>query len=166
MRTPVLRLAQPITAEAHAEALRVLRNECAEWMTRDTSQITPEQQREFFREKIATGKVEGFLLLDGLLDGAEPVAYGLLVWDGQGRAWSSTGIKADRRGRGLGWALTVENVKRAHARGVPIWAEVRADNAPQQKICRAIGYQVTGFFARGGVVIDVMRCDELAPAYA
>jgi ribosomal protein S18 acetylase RimI-like enzyme len=150
-----------ITTEAHAEMLRVLRNECAEWMTRDTSQITPEQQREFFRARIATGQVEGFLMADG----AEPVAYGLLVWDEQGRAWSSTGIKADRRGQGLGWALTVENVKRAHRRGVPIWAEVRADNAPQQKICRAIGYQVTGSLDRDGVAVDVMRCDELAPAY-
>lgn len=153
---------EDITTEEHAETLRVLRNECAGWMTRDTSQITPEQQREFYRARIATGKVDGFLMLDG----AEPVAYGLLVWDEQGRAWSSTGVKASRRGQGLGWTLTVENVKRAHARGVPIWAEVRADNAPQQKICRAIGYHVTDSFTRGSVDVDVMRCDELAPAYA
>ena len=55
-----------------AEDLRVLRNECAEWMTRDTSQITPGQQRAFYEQKIATGKVEGFLMFDD-----EPVAYGL-----------------------------------------------------------------------------------------
>ena len=160
---PVKVTLQQITTEAHAEDLRVLRNECAEWMTRDTSQITPQQQAEFFREKIATGKIEGFLMTDG----AEPVAYGLLVWDEQGRAWSSTGVKASRRGEGLGRAVTVENVRRAHARGVPIWAEVRADNAPQQAICRAIGYYVTEAFGRpGAVIVDVMRCDELDPAYA
>jgi len=141
-----------------AEVLRVLRNECAEWMTRDTAQITPGQQRAFYEQKIATGKVEGFLLFDG-----EPVAYGLLIWDEEGRAWSSTGVKADRRGEGFGEAVTIENVRRAHARGVPMHAEVRQDNAGQQKICRRIGYQVTGTIARNGHVIDVMRCDKLAP---
>ena len=142
-----------------AEALRVLRNECAEWMTRDTGQITPERQRVFYAEKIATGRVEGFLMLD---DG-EPVAYGLLIWDDGGRAWSSTGVKAAARGRGFGRAVTVENVRRAHAHGVPMWAEVRRDNAGQQKICHAIGYQVTGTLTRDGFLVDVMRCGELAP---
>jgi ribosomal protein S18 acetylase RimI-like enzyme len=153
---PVEATIEEIATEAHAEALRVLRNECAEWMTRDTSQITPERQREFFREKIATGQVEGFLMLAG----REPVAYGLLVWDDQGRAWSSTGVKASRRGEGLGRAVTIMNVHRAYDHGVPIWAEVRADNAPQQKICRAIGYRVTESFTRDGVAVDVMRCDD------
>lgn len=145
-----------------AEALRVLRNECAEWMTRDTGQISAERQREFYAQKIATGKIEGFLMLD---DG-NPVAYGLLVWDGGGRAWSSTGVKAAARGAGFGRAVTVENVKRAHAHGVPMWAEVRRDNAGQQRICHQIGYQVVGTFDRDGVVVDVMRCGELAPGLA
>jgi len=141
-----------------AEVLRVLRNECAEWMTRDTSQITPGQQRAFYEQKIATGKVEGFLMFDD-----EPVAYGLLIWDGEGRAWSSTGVRASRRGEGFGEAVTIENVRRAHARGVPMWAEVRQDNAGQQKICRRIGSQATGTITRGGHVIDAMPCDKLAP---
>ena len=152
----------PIDSPERAEELRVLRNECAEWMTRDTSQITPERQREFYRDKIATGKIEGFLLRRG----PEPVAYGLLIWDEQGRAWSSTGVKADQRGHGLGRLVTVENVKRAHGHGVPMWAEVRRDNAGQQKICHSIGYQVVDSFERDGLTVDVMRCDQLAPEYA
>ena len=72
-------------------------------------------------------------------------------------------MRASRRGEGFGEAVTIENVRRAHARGVPMWAEVRQDNAGQQKICRRIGYQVTGTITRGGHVIDVMRCDKLAP---
>jgi ribosomal protein S18 acetylase RimI-like enzyme len=142
-----------------AEELRVLRNECAEWMTNDTSQITPERQRQFFVEKIATGKVEGFLMRAG----SQPVAYGLLVWDEQGRAWSSTGVSVNQRGQGYGWTVTIENVRRAHAHGVPMWAEVRRDNAGQQKICHRVGYHVTGTIERDGVTVDVMRCDELAP---
>jgi ribosomal protein S18 acetylase RimI-like enzyme len=145
-----------------AETLRVLRNECAEWMTNDTSQITPERQRDFYRDKIATGKIEGFLMLADSV----PVAYGLLVWDGQGRAWSSTGVKTAARGGGYGRAVTVENVKRAHAHGVPIWAEVRRDNAGQQRICHTVGYQTVDTLIRDGLVIDVMRCDELEPEYA
>jgi len=141
-----------------AQVLRVLRNECAQWMTRDTGQITPAQQEEFYQRRIATGEVEGFLMFDD-----EPVAYGLLIWDDEGRAWSSTGVKASRRGEGFGEAVTIENVRRAHAHGVPMWAEVRADNAGQQKICRRIGYQVVDRLERDGMAVDVMRCDVLAP---
>jgi ribosomal protein S18 acetylase RimI-like enzyme len=142
-----------------AEELRVLRNECAGWMTNDTSQITPERQREFYRQKIATGKIEGFLMRAA----GEPVAYGLLVWDEAGRAWSSTGVSVNQRGQGYGMAVTIENVRRAHAHGVPMWAEVRRDNTGQQKICHRIGYHVTDTFERDGLTVDVMRCDELAP---
>ena len=145
-----------------AEELRVLRNQCAEWMTKDTSEITPERQREFYRQKIATGDIEGFLMRrDG-----KPVAYGLLIWDAQGRAWSSTGVAAGERGNGYGRIVTIENVRRALAHGIPMWAEVRMDNAGQQKICRSIGYQVTESFSRDGKVIDVMVCAHLTPAYA
>ena len=145
-----------------AETLRVLRNECAEWMTRDTSQVTRAAQREFYRDKIATGQVEGFLMHAG----GEPVAYGLIIWDAQDRAWSSTGVSASRRGEGFGRVITVENVRRARARGVPMWAEVRRDNAAQQKICLSIGYRLTGTVDRDGVTVDVMVCDELHPEYA
>jgi len=142
-----------------AEELRILRNECAEWMTKDTSHITPERQQKFFAEKIATRKIEGFLMRDG----GQPVAYGLLVWDDEGRAWSSTGVSVNQRGQGYGSAVTIENVRRAHAHGVPMWAEVRRDNAGQQKICHRIGYHVADTLERNGVTVDVMRCDELAP---
>lgn len=145
-----------------AEALRVLRNECAEWMTRDRSQIAPDRQRKFYEQKIATGMIGGFLILDG----TEPVAYGLLVPDEQGRVWSSTGVKASRRGEGFGRVATVENIRRAHAKGVPIWAEVRRDNAGQQRICQTAGYQLVETIDRDGLVVDVMRCDALAPEYA
>ncbi len=148
---------EPVDSPEQAEILRVLRNECAEWMTWDTSLITPERQQEFYRQKIVTGKIEGFLMFAD----AVPVAYGLLIWDDQHRAWSSTGVKAAGRGQGFGRTVTVENVKRAHAHGVPMWAEVRRDNAGQQKICHSIGYEVTETLVRDGMTVDVMRCDEL-----
>ena len=152
---------EPVDDLYKAEVLRVLRNECAGWMTKDTSHISEQRQVEFFYQKITTGKIEGFLMFS---DG-EPVAYGLLIWDEEGRAWSSTGVKASGRGQGFGRAVTVENVRRAHAHGVPMWAEVRADNAGQQKICHTIGYHVVDTLARDGLDIDVMRCDVLVPEY-
>lgn len=148
---------KPINSPARAEQLRVLRNECAFAMTRDTSQITRTQQRRFFDERISTREIEGFLVMDG----EEPVAYGLLLWDQEGRAWSSTGVKESRRGEGLGRVITIENVRRAHAHGVPMWAEVRKDNAGQQHICRTIGYQQVGTGVRGDVPVDIFRCDSL-----
>lgn len=142
-----------------AEELRVLRNECAEWMTKDTSQIPVQQQRIFYWEKLATGKIEGFLMYDG----DSPVAYGLLIWDDKvfGRAWSSTGVKISGRGRGYGRKVTIENVRRAHAHGVPMWAEVRRDNAGQQRICLTMGYHLVNSFGRDGMAIDLLRCDEI-----
>jgi len=140
-----------------AETLRLLRNECAEWMTGDTSQISPERQQGFFREKIATGEVEAiFLLADG-----EPAAYALLRWDDQGRAWSANGVSASRRGEGFGRAVTIEIARRAHSRGVPMWATIRTDNERQQKICRAMGYEQVDVITRDGVTMDLMRCDKL-----
>ena len=153
---------EPIDSLEKAETLRLLRNECAAWMTRDTRRISPERQREFYAQKIETGLVEGFLML---ADG-DPVAYGLLIWDGQGKAWSSTGVKTAARGAGHGRAVTVENVKRAHAHGVPMWAEVRRDNTGQQKICLSIGYYLVSSTIRDSLTIDVMRCDQLRPEYA
>ena len=141
-----------------AEELRLLRNACAEWMTGSTEEISASQQRAFFSEKIATGAVDAFLVYSN----AVPVAYGILLWGPDGRAWSSTGVSPAARGRGLGTLVTVENVKRAHRRGVPMWAEVRHDNTGQQKICAGIGYEILETFERDGMVIDLMRCDELA----
>ena len=34
-----------------AEVLRQIRNQCAEWMTNDTSQITKPMQMVFYKEK-------------------------------------------------------------------------------------------------------------------
>src|SRR5262249_39875440 len=51
-----------VNSPERAEQLRVLRNECAFAMTRDTSQITRVQQRRFFDERVSTGEVEGFLM--------------------------------------------------------------------------------------------------------
>jgi len=153
---------EPVDSLERAEVLRVLRNECAEWMTRDTSLISAEQQQVFYRERIATGQVEGFLMLAG----ARPVAYGLLIWDEDGRAWSSTGVSVSKRGAGYGRIVTVENVRRAHGHGVPMWAEVRRDNLGQQRICLSIGYETVDEIMRDGMIVDVMRCAALLPEYA
>ena len=147
-----------------AEELRVLRNVCAEWMTKDTSYISPSRQQEFFKQKILTGKIEGFLMYDDEVS-ADPVGYGLLVWDEEGRAWSSTGTNPNARLRGFGTAVTVEIARRAHAHGVPMWAEVRCDNVGQQKIMPRIGYVTLKTFERDGFTIDLMRCDKLSQEY-
>jgi ribosomal protein S18 acetylase RimI-like enzyme len=144
-----------------AEDLRGLRNACAEWMTKDTTWISPSRQQEFFRTKILTGKIEGFLMYEG----DHPVGYGLIVWDEEGRAWSSTGTNPDSRLRGFGKAVMVENTKRAHAHGAPMWAEVRCDNAGQQKIMAALGFLILDTFERDGLMVDLMVCHELSQEY-
>jgi len=128
-------------------------------MTKNTAQISAQQQRVFFYEQIETGYIEGFLVYDD----DKSVAYGLLVWDREvyGRVWSSNGTKVSERGNGYGTVATVEIARRAHAYGVPIWAEVRHDNIGEQKICASIGYCHVDVIERNGLEIDVLRCDKL-----
>jgi GNAT superfamily N-acetyltransferase len=142
-----------------AEVLRVIRNECAEWMTNSTEQITAEQQREFYESRIASSPrtIEGSILYDDYA----PVGYAYLVWDDWGNPWSSTGVLASMRGMGYGKAVFRENVRRAHSYGKPLYAEVRCDNKPQQHVSRTTpGFVLmeTGI-EKNGVLIDIQRWD-------
>ena len=134
-----------------AEVLRQIRNQCAEWMTNDTSQITKPMQMVFYKEKFLTGTMEGSILYD---DGI-PVGYAYLVWiDGQ--VWSSTGVAENFRGLGYGRDCFSENVRRAHRMGLPLWAEVRCDNKSQQHISRTTpGFHQVQTNEKNGVPIDV-----------
>lgn len=142
-----------------AQELRLLRNDCAEWMTNDTSYISPERQEKFYREKIETKDIPAWLMYSD----ERVVAYGMLTFSADGRAWSSTGVRPTERRQGFGKLITIETVRRAHDLGVPIWADVRRDNAGQQKICYDIGYRWVDSYEKNCLLIDVMICEELLP---
>src|ERR1700751_4676034 len=85
-----------------AQELRVLRNECREFMTGSTEIIGEATQEAFFRNMISTGLVEGILLREDEV----PVAYALLFPDRENAeyGWLSAGVTESARGRGIGLA--------------------------------------------------------------
>lgn len=85
--------------------MRGLRNECRQFMTGDTSEITELQQREFAYKQIGPGKVRAWLLRT---DGAA-VAYAILRPLGDRDWWMSCGVAENARGKGWG-TLTVRLV--------------------------------------------------------
>jgi ribosomal protein S18 acetylase RimI-like enzyme len=141
-----------VTTPEHAEELRRLRNECRESMTRDTAEITPEQQREFLAGPLRRGTARAYLLRTG--PGEAAVAYGMLRDDGD-HLWLSCGVTEAERGSGLG-VLMVRFLTASAGRG-PVRLEVRQDNEPARRVYEKAGYAVTGSGIRDGRVFELME---------
>jgi len=137
------------TTPADVEAMRIARNSCREFMTRDTSEITPERQVAWFSALDRT-EVKPFVFRIG----GAPVGYGLVrletlapyyVSEGpprlDGRWWLSGGLLPPWRGRGYGKRLFAQL---AAVAGTPCWLDVRKDNLPGRRTYAALGFQETG----------------------
>ena len=139
-----------VTTWPQAQALRRLRNECRQFMTRDTAEITSEQQGRFYEDAILSGKVTAVLARrDGL-----PAAYGLL-WPGPGELWLSCGVAEGTRGKGLG--LAVVRYVTGLAGGKPVRLEVWQDNDAARRVYEKAGFTVTGSGVRGGRTFELME---------
>jgi RimJ/RimL family protein N-acetyltransferase len=141
-----------VTTPEQAEELRRLRNECRQFMTRDTAEITAEQQREFLAGPLADGTAWAYLLRPAR--GSDAVAYGLLRDDGD-HLWLSCGVTGTARGRGLG-TLIVQFVTAAAGRG-PVRLEVWQGNEAARRVYEKAGYAVTGSGIRDGRVFELME---------
>lgn len=126
------------------EHLRVIRNACREFMTRDQSEISPEMQMRWRESLPSTSSAYLFL------DNAMPCGYGLIRNDDED-SWLSGGLLAPYRGRRLGTVLFALLVSRAPKTPA---LEVLSSNA------RAIAtYQKLGFFVEksGGGVLTMRK---------
>jgi ribosomal protein S18 acetylase RimI-like enzyme len=132
-----------------AQELRVLRNECREFMTRDTAEISEEQQQDFFFSHLG-GPVRAWLLREN----SHAVAYGVLRDDGE-HLWLSCGVTEHARGRGLGTAVV--HLLTAAAGDTPVRLEVWQDNEPARHAYTRCGYRVTGITGRDGRVVELME---------
>lgn len=141
-----------VASPGQAEELRGLRNECREFMTRDTAEITADQQREFLAGPLADGTAWAYLLR--VARDASAVAYGMLR-DGGDCLWLSCGVTGTARGRGYG-TLIVRFVTAARGSG-PVRLEVWKDNAAARRVYEKAGYAVTGSGIRDGRVIELME---------
>lgn len=145
--------AEVVTTWPQAQELRALRNECREYMTGDTAEITREQQLEFFETRILPGDVRACLLRrDG-----RAVAYGVLRKDRAGGWLMSCGVTASARGQGLGTAVVRMVTAMASDTGRPVRLEVWQDNAAARAVYEKAGYAVTGSGVRDGRTFELME---------
>jgi ribosomal protein S18 acetylase RimI-like enzyme len=138
-----------ITTWPQAKELRRLRNECREFMTGDTAEISTARQVIFYEQQILAGVVRAVLLRRG----ERAVAYGLLRLDGDGWAMSC-GVTASERGQGLGTAVVRMVTAMASDTGKPVRLEVWQDNEAARHAYLRAGYQCTSERVRDGRVIE------------
>ena len=130
-----------VTTEAEAEILRTIRNKCASFMTRSTEEISPEQQKAWF--KTAFKKYELYI--------AYYVEYGAVVVDaGFGvihlepeQYLLTGGLVPEYRDKGLGkhlFKFLVDNCNKQ----LPIRLEVLKSNIRAFKVYESLGFQVDG----------------------
>jgi ribosomal protein S18 acetylase RimI-like enzyme len=129
-----------VETESDAEILRVIRNSCKDFMTRDCSYISPEQQQRWFKNLPNT--MDLFLLYNiqhGVI--VDPIGYGLIRKEPT-EYLISGGLLPDARGKGFGsilFEMLLENV----GSDLPIKLEVLKSNIKAFVIYNKLGFIVT-----------------------
>ena len=121
-----------VTTDEDLETLRQIRNAGREWMTRDTSEITPEQQRAWWQQRDPETCLV-FLFSDKGTD----VGYGLLrriddYW------WCSLAVKPEHRGNGYGTGI----YQWLGATWGAVWAEILIANKASQIAALKAGFEL------------------------
>lgn len=130
-----------VTTTSEAEMLRVIRNQCKDFMTRSTDYITPEQQQEWF--KTAYKKYELYIVY--------AVEYGAVIIDAgfgvihlnDNEYLLTGGLVPEYRDKGLGSTLfkfLVDNCNKQQ----PIRLEVLKSNTRAFKTYEKLGFTITG----------------------
>lgn len=123
--------------------LRNIRNDCRNFMTRDVSYISEEQQKRWY-EKVNPdlGKTLKIFLLYQVEHGviSSPIGYGLLRMEGD-YCLVSGGLVESCRGKGIGGTLFEYLVKNVED-NVPIKLEVLKSNTRAFVIYNKLGFRV------------------------
>lgn len=128
-----------VVTEADAETLRLIRNECREYMTRHTNYITEEEQREWF--KTAHEKYELYIVY--------AVEHGSIIYDvGFGVIHKNKdyfaltgGLSPSHRGQGYGkkiFQFLMSNCTKT----LPIKMELLKTNTAAFKTYEKLGFKV------------------------
>lgn len=129
----MLHFHEATTELADAEIVRTIRNSGRAWMTRDTSEITPDQQRAWWAKRDPAA-CRIWIARIALTD----IGYGLLKNESD-QAWCSLAVLPQFRGQGYG---TLIYRYLALATLTDVWAEIYADNTPSLRACLKAGYQL------------------------
>ena len=130
-----------VTTPAEAENLRVIRNQCREYMTRSTDFITPAQQEEWF--KTAFRKYDLYI--------AYAIEHGVCIVDAgfgvvhknEDEFLLTGGLVSEYRDKGLGKLIFKFLVDQCH-KSLPIRLEVLKTNTRAIKTYEGLDFKVTG----------------------
>ena len=130
-----------VTTSAEAENLRIVRNQCREYMTRSTDFITPEQQEEWFKTAfrkydlyIAYAVEPGVCIVDA--------GFGV-VHKNEDEFLLTGGLVPEYRDKGLGKIIFKFLVDQCH-KSLPIRLEVLKTNTRAYKTYEGLNFKVTG----------------------
>lgn len=116
------------------EAMRQIRNSCREFMTRDTREITEDEQAAWVEGLDRAAVCPCLLFVKG-----EPIGYALLRKEGE-QWWVSGGLLPEWRGRGWGTILFGLLLMKAPR---PVYLEVKLSNAKAVRLYAKLGFTPT-----------------------
>lgn len=126
-----------VTTPAQAEAMRVIRNTCRQWMTNNQDEITSEQQLTWFESIRKAQTVLPFLYQPRAQD---PMGYGL-IRKLDGKWWVSGGLLPMHRRKGYGYLLFGELADYVNAAKQTCWLTVFESNIAATKTYHALGFK-------------------------
>jgi ribosomal protein S18 acetylase RimI-like enzyme len=139
MPPPSRLTSRPASSTEDVETLRLIRNSCREFMTRDQRAITRAGQQAWWQDRDPETVRCYVFEIAGLAAG-----YGLIRLEdgpgGEGRAaWLSGGLRPVYRGRGLGRPLFQQLIALAPEQP---WLEVLVDNERAIRLYTSLGFRV------------------------
>ncbi len=133
------------TTDWDAEVIRVIRNSGRQWMTRDTREITYDQQQAWWKRLGLDEPMRIWIASVALTD----IGYGLLRFDAQ-QCWCSLAVLPRYQGQGYG-----TDIYRylAASTDQDVYAEILADNTPSIKACLGAGYTIAYAMDKHAVLV-------------
>lgn len=134
---------KPIHTDSDVEELRRIRNLCKDFMTRNTSMISEEQQKKWYSTLDKDNNK--LYLLHKIHHGViiEPVGYGYIRVE-DGFVLLTGGLIESERGKGYGSTLFNYLVQNSKSFNLPIKLEVLKTNMVAFSVYNKIGFRVIG----------------------
>lgn len=136
---------RPATTDpVDAELIRVLRNSGRQWMTRDTAEISREEQRAWWARRDPAMCPIWIVSI-----AATTIGYGLLRLEND-RWWCSLAVAPRERGHGFGRQIYGYLARATEA---DVYAEILADNTPSIRAALGAGFQIAYAMDKHAVLV-------------
>lgn len=127
--------------ESELQSVRIIRNECKQFMTRNNQDITEEQQSLWYRNLDRKNNLL-FIFQKGDGDVLHPIGYGFNRIENNSVLLTG-GLSEPERGRGYGKILFTFLLGHATSFRMPICLEVLKSNTNAKKLYENIGFLTT-----------------------